>query len=25
LWVYTDRKGWHRYQVLIGGISEVEL
>ena len=25
LWVYTDRKGWHRYQVLAGGITEVEL
>ena len=25
LWVYTDRKGWHRYQVLAGGISEVGL
>ena len=25
LWVYTDRKGWRRYQVLAGGITEVEL
>ena len=25
LWVYTDRKGCHRYQVLTGGISEVEI
>jgi len=25
LWVYSDRKGWHRYQVLAGGITEVEL
>lgn len=25
LWVYTDRKGWHRYQVLPGGIAEAEV
>ena len=25
LWVYTDRKGWHRYQVLAGGIAEAEV
>ena len=25
LWVSTDRKGWHRYQVLVGGIAETEV
>jgi len=25
LWVSTDRKGWHRYRVLPGGITEVEV
>jgi len=25
LWVYADRKGWHRYQVLAGGIAEAEV
>jgi len=25
LWVSTDRKGWHRYQVLPGGIAEAEV
>jgi len=25
LWVSTDRKGWHRYRVLAGGIAEVEV
>ena len=25
LWVYTDRKGWHRYLVLPGGIAEAEV
>jgi len=24
LWVSTDRKGWHRYRVLPGGIAEAE-
>lgn len=25
LWIYTDRKAWHRYQALPGGIAETEL
>ena len=25
LWVSTDRKGWHRYRVLAGGIAEAEV
>ncbi|HII77292.1 MAG TPA: hypothetical protein HA264_09755 [Methanolinea sp.] len=25
LWVSTDRKGWHRYRVLPGGIAEAEV
>ena len=25
LWISTDRKGWHRYRVLSGGITEVEV
>jgi len=25
LWSYTDRKAWHRYQVLPGGLVEMDL
>jgi len=25
LWIYTDRKAWHRYQVLPGGLVEMDL
>ncbi len=25
LWIYTDRKAWHRYQVLAGGLLETAL
>jgi len=25
LWIYTDRKAWHRYQVLSGGLVETDL
>jgi len=25
LWIYTDRKAWHRYQVHPGGITEMHL